>query len=85
MKNLLCREIPADETHNVMILFRNNCYDCYVMRQDEDGNSTPYSYMFGQLRNQPYTKNLSLDDIIDIAVANAPEYYFLCDGEEVTS
>ena len=81
MKNLTCREIPVDENHNVMILFRDNCYDCYVMWHDGE-HSTPYFYMFGQCRHQPYAENNTLDDIIDIAVANAPDYYFLCEEEE---
>ena len=82
MKNLLCREIPVDENHNVMILFRNGCYDCYVMQHDGE-HSTPYLYMFGQLRYQPDAQNQTLDDIVETAVANAPEYYFLFDEEEV--
>lgn len=81
MKNLTCREIQVDENHNVMILFRNNCYDCYVMRHDGSGE-TPYFYMFGQLRYQPYAENNTLNDIIDIAVFNAPDYYFLCEDKE---
>lgn len=81
MKNLTCREIPVDENHNVMILFRNGCYDCYVMRHDED-HSTQYFYMFGLPRYQPYAENETVASVIDTAIAVAPDYYFLCEEEE---
>ena len=78
MKNMTCREIPVDANHNVMILFRDNVYDCYIMHHDENG-STPYFYMFGLIRNQPCADNMSMSDVIESAVVNAPGYYFLCD------
>ena len=79
MKKLLCREFPVDATHNVMMLYRNNQYDCYVMSHDENGE-TPYFFMFGIIPKQPYIENISLDEAIEMAIANAPIYYFLTDG-----
>lgn len=79
MKKLLCREFPVDATHNVMMLYRNNQYDCYVMSHDESGE-TPYSFMFGILPKQPDTDNVSLAEAIEMAITNAPNYYFLTDG-----
>lgn len=68
---LFCAEFKADETHNVMILVHNGCYDCYLMEHDETGE-TPYMFMFGlPIKQQSYS------EAIEIAAANAKNYSWL--------
>ena len=80
MKTLSCSEHVADQNHNVMILTRNGFYDCYVMEHNTSGHEhdeTPYLFMFGL----PVNEN-SLQDAVDIAIANVQNYSWLFDSEE---
>lgn len=76
MNRLFCTEHIADPTHNVMIVARNGQYDCYLM-EHEDGHETPYFFMFGLPTNEN-----TFDEAVSIALANVPDYYFLCEDEE---
>ena len=72
-KNIPCVEIEVDSTHNILIMERNSVYDCYIMEQD-GSLETPYFYMFGLVMD-----DVGLDNAIEIAVANAPDFYDLID------
>lgn len=80
MKKLLCREYPVDNHHNVMLLYHNDSYDCYVMEHDDD-RETPYLFMFGTPVKQDYGK-ITLAEAVDMAIANAPIYYHLFEEEQ---
>lgn len=77
MKRLFCSELCSGPNHNVLIIARNGMYDCYVMKHDNDGGETPYFYMFGLP-----TKDYPFREAADIAVDNAPDYYWLCEEDE---
>ena len=79
MKNLTCREIAIDENHNIMILYRNGQYDCYIMEHDEYGE-TPYIFMFGMPCKQAKSEfRVTFEGIVDIVTSVAEEYFDLCD------
>ena len=76
MFNIRCVEQEVDSTHNVLVMERNMVYDCYVMEHD-DNTETPFLYMFGITPDNVH----SFEDAVEIAVANAPDYYDLFEEE----
>ena len=72
MKEIRCTEHVVDDEHNVLIMHRNGLYDCYIM-QHIGSVETSFLYMFG-------LNDKDLDgeqEAVDIAIANAPDYYDL--------
>lgn len=78
--NIRCVEQEVDSTHNVLVLDRETVYDCYVMEHDET-TETPFLYMFGIT---PDNVN-SFEDAVEIAIANAPDYYDMFEEERKPS
>ena len=69
---LHCAEYRVDDTHNVMVLARDNrIYDCYVLEHDETAE-TPFMYMFGLS-----TRDMDYRQIVEEAIRSAPSYYAL--------
>ena len=68
-KNVNCKEYKVDDNHNILVLERGDLYDFYLMEVSEP-LGTPYQYMFGlPIEQQPY------EEAVEIAIANAPDYY----------
>lgn len=65
-----CAEYRVDNTHTVMIMRHNNCYDSYVMLDDHNGCSTPFLFMFGTPIGQ-----MTYAEIVDMTITVAPDYY----------
>ena len=76
MTNLVCVEEKLDSTYSVMIVSRNDVWDCYGMKTDEMGE-TPYMYMFGL----PQDQTPDIREAVKIALANVKEYDDMFDGD----
>ena len=70
MKEIRCIEHVVDDDHNVLVMHRNGLYECYVMEHIGD-NETPFEYMFGLSEDNVHSEQ----DALEIAIANAPDYY----------
>lgn len=72
-RDIPCTEYKVDDCHTVLILLRNDCYDSYVMEKNPgEPLGTPFLYMFGT----PVSE-MDYDDIVDMTIRVAPEYYNL--------
>ena len=74
-RDVLCKEFKLDNTHSVLIMKRDGCFDSYVMQKDpEEPLGTPFMYMFGTpVGSMPYYK------VVEMTIRNAPDYYHLCE------
>ena len=70
MKEIRCIEHAVDDEHNVLVMLRNGLYECYVM-QHFNNVETPFLHMFGLPEESVHGEQ----GAIEIAVANAPDYY----------
>ena len=67
-KKLVGCTVPVGNNYTVMVQDVGDEYDCYI-RQNIDGRSTPFLFMFGCLKS-----NTSYREAIQLAIANVPEY-----------
>lgn len=72
-RDLPCSEYKVDSTHSVLVLYRDGNYSFYLMQKNIDETlGTPFLYMFGEPEGQ-----MSYDEMIDMVITVAPDYYFL--------